>query len=260
MSNYPPEIWFQFYVLLAFGLAFGLLEGTGRAQLAYSKFRKGGRLNARAAMFFIYLIPSLVYLAGWWNSGKLLGLPYERPISPFHMAALLAFTFHFWKRCLEVLFLHRYSRPMGIVTPLLVTCGYALIASSAERTIDNIPAHDGWAQAVQWRTLLGLVIFFYGEFLNFKHHRILARLRAPGETAYRVPNEGLFKRVACPHYLYEIVAWIGIAAISGHIIVFGLVAVMAAYLTGRAYRTRAWYRENLPDYPPERKALIPFVF
>ncbi len=99
-----------------------------------------------------------------------------------------------------------------------------------------------------------------GQALNFYHHLILARLRKSGDTGYHVPERGLFAQVACPHYLFEIVAWLGFAIMSGHIIVFSLVFIMICYLTTRSKNTLIWYRENIPSYPADRKAIVPKVF
>jgi 3-oxo-5-alpha-steroid 4-dehydrogenase 1 len=36
-------------------------------------------------------------------------------------------------------------------------------------------------------------------------------------------------------------------------------AVSAAHLVPRALATHRWYRERFPDYPRERRALIPYL-
>jgi len=156
---------------------------------------------------------------------------------------------------------HRYSRPVGLLSPLLILIAYSMLANAAETTHDlMVSTHAGWDPAIRPRLFAGLFVFFAGEILNFYHHRLLARLREPGQTDYKIPRGGLFSRIACPHYLFEIAAWIGYAIMSAHIIVFGLVFILMAYLVGRARRTVIWYRENMPDYPKERKALLPYVF
>jgi len=52
-------------------------------------------------------------------------------------------------------------------------------------------------------------------------------------------------------------AGFGLAAWSaGGVFIF---AVTAANLVPRALSTHRWYRERFADYPPARRALIPFV-
>src|SRR3546814_15644917 len=48
---------------------------------------------------------------------------------------------------------------------------------------------------------------------NFAHHKILADLREQ-QTSYFIPQAGWFRRVTCPHYCFEVVAWIGMALMS----------------------------------------------
>jgi 3-oxo-5-alpha-steroid 4-dehydrogenase 1 len=87
----------------------------------------------------------------------------------------------------------------------------------------------------------------------------LRGLRGPGETGYKIPHGGLYEWVSCPNYLGEIVEWTGwgIAAWSPAGLLFALYTV--ANLAPRALAHHAWYRRSFPQYPPRRKALVPFV-
>lgn len=86
-------------------------------------------------------------------------------------------------------------------------------------------------------------------------------LRKPGEKGYKVPAGGLFGFVAAPHYLFELVAWLGVAFCTQHVFSLVLWGGMCAYLFERAGAQDAWNREKLKDkYPKERKCIIPFVW
>lgn len=107
--------------------------------------------------------------------------------------------------------------------------------------------------------LIGLAFFVAGFYLNLQSDAILRGLRKPGETGYRIPHGGLFRWVSCPNYLSELVEWCGWAvatwSISGGVFVFWT----AANLAPRALKNHQWYRKTFPEYPGNRKALLPYI-
>jgi protein-S-isoprenylcysteine O-methyltransferase Ste14 len=110
------------------------------------------------------------------------------------------------------------------------------------------------------RFLIGALAFVTGFSVNLIADRALRRLRAPGEVGYRVPRGGLFEWVSCPNYLGEMVEWFGfaLAAWSPAGLAFALYTV--ANLAPRALSHHAWYRARFPDYPVERRALLPYLW
>lgn len=238
-----------FIFQILFGLLLFFLEKTGRFQLAYSKFRKGGNTSARLAMILIYAPAPFIYVLATVFTGF--------KISPYHDWLMYAFLFHFGKRCYEILFVHKYSRPMGMGTVIAIGTLYAGAAWSAGLMHGSVSREAGYLAKVQLWLWIGGAVFIAGQILNFYHHLLLARLRSEGSTEYSIPSGGLFKWVACPHYLGEIIAWIGYAVMSGFLPMLGIAVIMSLYLLGRALRTLDWYKANVPGYPGARKALIP---
>lgn len=84
---------------------------------------------------------------------------------------------------------------------------------------------------------VGVSLWVAGEVGNFVAHWRLATLRRPGETDYKVPRGGLFGWVACPHYLWELVAWWGFTLVLHHVAGAVMALTMTWYLAGRAHRT-----------------------
>lgn len=126
------------------------------------------------------------------------------------------------------------------------------------RWISELGAYPaGWLAGP--RFLLGAALFAAGLAVHVSADAALRRLRAPGESGYRVPRGGLFEWVSCPNYLGEMVEWTGwaIASWSPAGLAFALYTV--ANLLPRALAHHAWYRRRFPDYPPQRRALLPFV-
>jgi hypothetical protein len=117
---------------------------------------------------------------------------------------------------------------------------------------------DGWLKDP--RFILGVIIFIAGFIINRYADTVLRELRQPGESGYKISNRGLYRRVSSPNYLGEITIWVGwaIATWSWPGAVFAFWTI--ANLLPRARANHAWYRANFPDYPPERKALLPGVW
>ena len=109
------------------------------------------------------------------------------------------------------------------------------------------------------RFLAGLAVFIAGMVLNIRSDNILLRLRRPGAAGYAIPRGDAFRWVSCPNYLGEIIEWAGWALATWSLAGFAFFLYTAANLAPRALSHHAWYRARFPDYPPDRKALIPGI-
>jgi very-long-chain enoyl-CoA reductase len=226
-------------------LAIVPMELRGMAMMEYSKFRTSKGISSRIGMLLIYGLPLVALFMG--------ALSYLLHPSQYQIIVFGALFIHFTKRILEVLFLHKYSGPMNPYTAILIAFFYSLTAF--------LPVYlnrQPLMQAMDALAYVGLALFVVSEGLNFLHHKILSNLRRD-TMEYVVPRGGLFEWVACPHFLFEIMAWLGLFLLFRHLAMFLFFAFMAAYLTGRSLRTLKWYREKFADFPPERKAIFPFV-
>jgi len=112
---------------------------------------------------------------------------------------------------------------------------------------------------VQWPFFVGLILFLTGFYLNIQSDAILRALRKPGETGYKIPYGGLHDYVASPNYFAEIVEWFGFALLTYSWCGLAFACFTAGNLIPRALSHLAWYRETFPNYPAERKAVIPFL-
>lgn len=234
-----------FYIFYAVGaLPIGVLDYSNLLVLRYSKFKPQKGIQPRLGMFIIYFFPLLAAL--------IFSIPYIQNPQPTQALLLGMIAFHFTKRILESLLLHKYSGPVELFSTIVISAYYSLIAGTVSylnsrqfATLDNL-------------FVLGIILFIVGEIGNFYHHLILARLRRDTKE-YIIPQGGLFKYVSCPHYLFEIIAWIGIFFTSRQL--FALLALIGicGYLVARSLKTLRWYQEKFTDYPKSHKALIPFV-
>ncbi len=243
----------RFFVLVGFGVVYGLLEYQGRFRLSYSKFNQGGAIPSRIGMLVIYALPMFFYLLCYVATAG------ERHL--YHQLVLAAVVGHFLKRCLETLFLHRYSGHLSLRSLVSIVLGYCAIVGTIHLAVNlRTPASLVQQHSVLFSSALGAVVFLLGELGNLYHHVLLARLRGPADKSYQIPQGGLFRLVACPHYFFEIVAWVGIAIMSKQLMVFGVISFSVFYLLARSVSTVRWYKAKFADYPSERKAIIPYVF
>lgn len=110
------------------------------------------------------------------------------------------------------------------------------------------------------RFLIGTVVFLVGFAMNLHSDQILLNLRRPGETGYKIPRGGMYRFVTSPNYFGEIVEWFGWALLTWSISGVAFLAWTFANLAPRARAHHEWYRKTFPDYPKERKSLIPGIF
>ena len=225
-------------------LAVGPLEYFGQAMMAYSKFRPAQGIPTRLGMFIIYFLPVLAVTFS--------ALPYLSNPSIIQGIVFAAVFIHFAKRVLESLFLHKYSGPIGLFTTFMISGFYSLAAYMiGYLNRQPILSVDIWFY-------IGVVLFITGILGNFLHHKTLADLRK-NTLDYIIPSGGLFDLVICPHYLFEIITWLGIFMISRHLASLLILIFIIGYLTARSIRTLKWYREKFTKFPPQRKALIPYI-
>ena len=109
------------------------------------------------------------------------------------------------------------------------------------------------------RFIFGVALFFFGMIINIKSDDILFSLRDDGSTGYKIPRGGLFEKVSSPNYFGEIIEWIGFAIATWSLAGLTFAIWTFCNLAPRAFAHHRWYNEEFPDYPKDRKALIPFV-
>ena len=107
------------------------------------------------------------------------------------------------------------------------------------------------------RFIIGVLLCITGYAINRQADNDLRALREPGDSGYKVPFRGFYRWVSCPNYLGESVMWLGWALATWSLPGLAFAFWTLANLVPRAKAHHAWYRKNFPDYPPQRKALIP---
>jgi very-long-chain enoyl-CoA reductase len=246
-----PETWtpltIAFYaVFAAFAVLLGPLEYFNVwVIMRYSKFRTEKGVPTRFGMITVYAIGLVTAIIWAW--------PYLPTATPVQWVVFLAIALHFTRRVLESIFVHKYSGPMEPLTFVLIAITYALIGGmTSALNARPTPVMDFWFY-------LGILFFVVGEAGNSYHHKLLADLRKD-RPGYHIPRGGWFEYATCPHYFFELVAWLGLVLLSRHLFIVLVFVVMIGYLPVRSIKTREWYRQRFPKYPKKRKYMIPFIF
>ncbi len=110
------------------------------------------------------------------------------------------------------------------------------------------------------RVCVGIAMFAAGFLTHVISDSTLRNLRKPGEEGYKIPRGGLFEYVTSPNYFGEILEWCGWAVATWSLAGLAFAVFTVANLVPRAWSNRKWYLATFPDYPRDRKSVIPFVF
>jgi hypothetical protein len=114
------------------------------------------------------------------------------------------------------------------------------------------------ADYLQLNVVLGLVLFSIGMAINWVADAKLIALRKQ-DSGYQTPNGWLFTYISCPNHFGEMLEWIGFALMAWNIPALSFAIWTFCDLLPRSLNHQAWYREHFPDYPKNRKAVIPFL-
>ncbi|XP_062025253.1 uncharacterized protein LOC133741346 [Rosa rugosa] len=177
-------------------------------------------------------------------------------------------TIHFLKRLLEVQFVHKYSGGMALDTAIFICLSY-FTSTATMIYAQHLNITQGPEPQIDLK-YPGILLFLLGISGNFYHHYLLSRMRSSSSSSpsnsksndvmdYKIPRGGLFELVVCPHYLFEIIGFVGFSFISQTLYAFAFAVGTAFYLTGRSYATRRWYLSKFKHFPQNVKALIPYL-
>merc|ERR1712216_327199 len=109
--------------------------------------------------------------------------------------------------------------------------------------------------------LAGAAVWALGLSINLHADAVLRNLRGPGETGYKIPYGGAFRWVSGANYFGEIVEWCGYAlAARGALPAVAFAFFTFANTAPRAHHHHSWYRGKFDEYPPERRAIIPYIW
>ncbi|XP_077643890.1 very-long-chain enoyl-CoA reductase isoform X5 [Lonchura striata] len=182
---------------------------------------------------------------------------------PF-LLACCCHSFHYVKRLLETLFVHRFSHGTMPLRNIFKNCTYYWGFAAWMAYYINHPLYTPPAYGDE-QVKLALAVFLFCQLGNFSIHVALRNLRPAGSKARKIPYPTrnpftwLFLLVSCPNYTYEVGSWIGFTIMTQclPVALFSLVGFvqMAIWAQGKH---RSYLRE-FRDYPPLRSPIVPFL-
>ncbi|XP_074166436.1 very-long-chain enoyl-CoA reductase isoform X2 [Sminthopsis crassicaudata] len=213
-----------------------------------------------------YAGPLLIYLLFYFRVPFIYGHKYDFTSSRHTVVhlACICHSFHYIKRLLETLFVHRFSHGTMPLRNIFKNCTYywgfaAWMAYYINHPLYTPPTYGG--QQVK----LALGIFVLCQLGNFSIHIALRNLRPAGSKTRKIPYPTknpftwLFLLVSCPNYTYEVGSWIGFAIMTQclPVALFSLVGFIQMTIWAKG-KHRSYLKE-FRDYPPLRSPIIPFL-
>jgi len=185
----------------------------------------------------------------------------RRTADPVSIAFICIWELHYVQRtCIFPLRMRGASRRFPILLIL-----FAIVFNSINGYLNgsylfNLSPPYGTDWFLDPRFIIGTALFLAGYAVNLHSDHVLRTLRKPGETGYKIPRGGFFRYVSCPNYFGELVEWTGWTIATWSLAGLAFAVFTAANLVPRARSNHEWYRKTFPDYPAERKRVIPFVY
>ena len=240
--------WVQYAPWVVLLAALGVFPSLFFINAPYGRFtREGWGLQISSSLGWLVMegVSFVVFALFWWLNPQF--------GSPVVMILGGAWLVHYGQRSfIYPLLMRSPGKPKPISIAFMAATFNILNASGNAYTLSDRP--------VDASLIIGLLIFAAGMIGNIHSDHVLRSLRAPGETGYKVPQQGLHRLVAAPNYFAELVEWIGFAIAAQTLASWAFVVFTFANLAPRAVANLKWYREKFPEYPRSRKALIPFVW
>ena len=190
--------------------------------------------------------PSVFVFAAVWFANPAFGTPMVLALGALWLIHYLQRTFVF------SLLLRGSGSQQPVLTVVLADLFNLLNATGNAAALADRPVDVAF--------LAGVALFAGGFALNVHSDHVLRALRAPGESGYKIPLGGGFTWVTAPNYLGEIVEWIGFAVAAQTLAAWAFAVFTLANLAPRALAHHRWYHERFPDYPRQRRALVPFLW
>ncbi|XP_060078515.1 polyprenol reductase-like [Ylistrum balloti] len=171
------------------------------------------------------------------------------------------------RRSIETLYINSYSNSkMSLVIYMVGVLFYSSIGISilALSEAGTISLDDFYS--LSWLHWYAVILFLYASFKQFSVNKKMAKLRQDKNgnvtnTKHHIPHGDLFEYVSCPHFLMEIILYFAISTLVGweHEVCFCLWLFVLTNQLIEGYLVHKWYKETFPKYPPERKAVVPYL-
>jgi 3-oxo-5-alpha-steroid 4-dehydrogenase 1 len=264
MTWYSGDATYDTALTIAFAIVASTAAVAFLVRTPYGRFaheKAGVSLDPRLGWFLMELPASVVFLFFYFQG--------ENALAPFPLFVLFVWVVHYANRGFIMPALMRVPRGQKNSFALFVVA-VGWVVTSLHGYLNAVWASSlspqvGWEWFAEPHVIVGILLYYAGLIANIHSDHVVRSLRTSQEVAdgvkvYRIPQGGLFRFVTNPSYLTELVFWAGFALFTWSLAGVFILAISMANLIPRAISTNVWYRARFPQYPPQRKILVPFVW
>uniref|UniRef100_A0A3B5QEJ1 Very-long-chain enoyl-CoA reductase n=1 Tax=Xiphophorus maculatus TaxID=8083 RepID=A0A3B5QEJ1_XIPMA len=215
----------------------------------------GPQLGWTTVFFAEYIGVLLTYLVFFFRVPYIYSHTYALTSSPHPVVKLacVCHTFHYVKRLMETIFVHRFSHGTMPLRTIVKNCAYYWGFSAWLAYYINHPLYTPPCKSSHLNSRLLICEF------------LLSNLRTDGFRVRRFPTPTknpftwLFFFVSCPNYTYEVGAWLSFTVMTQclPVAIYTLFGFIQMTIWAKV-KHRAYLRE-FKDYPTVRMAIIPLI-
>ncbi|KAK6103805.1 3-oxo-5-alpha-steroid 4-dehydrogenase family protein [Brugia pahangi] len=215
----------------------------------------GPQIGWKTVFLLEYIGPLVIYPIFYLRPTEIYGPDASRyPMSYGVKLALVCWSFHYAKRLLETLFVHRFSNATMPLRNIFKNCGYYWAFTAFVSYFINHPLYT--------LPYFGFVQVATG---NLSVHLLLRNLRPSGTKVRKIPIPDInpmtlmFHFVSCPNYTYEVGSWLWFSYMTQSLpaLIFTFAGFLQMAIWAKDKHRN--YRREFPNYPKHRRAMIPFT-
>jgi very-long-chain enoyl-CoA reductase len=236
--------------------------GTSQFTLgsAHLTTETGPQISWRTVFIVEYLGPLLIHPLMYLARPLLYGP--STPPSDLQKLTLVMCVLHFVKREYETVFVHRFSAATMPARNIFKNSTHYWLLSGVNLAYWSYAPWSPTARPSNpFITYLGVALFAIGELGNLYTHDVLKGLRRPGTTDRGIPRGFVFDLVTCPNYMFECMAWIGVALVNRSLSTVVFFVAAAGQMALWAKKKERRYRQEFGDkYKRKRFAMLPGIY
>lgn len=210
--------------------------------------------------------PLVIYLMFYFRVPFIYAPKYDFKTSKHWVVhlACLCHSFHYVKRILETLFVHRFCHGTMPLRNIFKNCSYYWFFAAWMAYYINHPLYTPpYYGEQQVKTALG--IFLFCQLGSFSIHVALRNLKPPGSKIKKIPYPTknpftwIFALVSCPNYTYEVGTWLGFTVMTQCVPVAAFTVIGFIRMTVWAKGKHRSYLKEFKEYPTLRSPILPFI-
>jgi 3-oxo-5-alpha-steroid 4-dehydrogenase 3 / polyprenol reductase len=213
-------------------------------------------------MYVVGFISGLLCLYQYLVLGQSEDGLHGAPIFSYALLIMSLYIVQVFRRLLECLFITDYgAAEMHVGAYLVGILHYIFVPLTLITSSASIPESLSYDSP---RILASLLLFGFGNYFQYRHHRILWRLKQTNHGAHAIPRGLFFEYVCCPHYTMEILVYLSFYLFCPTWSTLLLLLWVISNLSLVASVNLSWYRNHFPSsFEKEHKhwrRIIPFIW